>query len=322
MPELIPTILLTSLSGKKALYDTVLKQAKMFHPLARVIGADCNANCSASHQIQQFRVMPSLDLLGKSELLTYLARLNVTHVLPTRDGELKYWAQMADPLARHGISVLISNFAAINFCEDKLTFSQQLLSQQLRAIPSYLEAENLPTKRLVIKERRSSGSRKIFIDLSKSDALARRTLFTEPIYQPHIKGNEFTAEAWLNRKGITCSVILRWRDLVINGESHRSTVFHNAQWESSISKMLNSIKGLSGHCISQVIVDSKQELHLVEVNPRLGGASPLSLSAGFNSIFWSLQEEVSTGPFTPDFSPLYGAKLAKIRGQVFISLPK
>ena len=152
MSERIPTILLTSLSGKKALYDTVLNQVKMFNPHARLIGADCDINCPAAKKVNNFRLMPSLDYLGKNELTAFLKKLNITHILPTRDGELKYWSQMKHTLKGHGIKVLVSSFSAINFCEDKLRFSQELVNNNLDQIPSYLDSKNLPTRRLVIKE--------------------------------------------------------------------------------------------------------------------------------------------------------------------------
>ena len=48
--------------------------------------------------------------------------------------------------------------------------------------------------------------------------------------------------------------------------------------------------GLTGHALAQVIVDENDSLNIVEINPRLGGASPLSLACGLHSIEWFLRE--------------------------------
>ena len=47
---------------------------------------------------------------------------------------------------------------------------------------------------------------------------------------------------------------------------------------------------MKGHVLAQVIVDKNENLHLIEINPRLGGASPLALSAGLHSVKWSILE--------------------------------
>ena len=72
------------------------------------------------------------------------------------------------------------------------------------------------------------------------------------------------------------------------------------------------ITGLRGHVLAQVIVDDKERLHLVEINPRLGGASPLSLKAGLDSIKWSLQEFLGDSDQIPK-SPILksGLRLSK-----------
>ena len=51
-----------------------------------------------------------------------------------------------------------------------------------------------------------------------------------------------------------------------------------------MKKTLNGIQGLRGHVMAQVIVDNSDNLHLVEINPRLGGATPYLL-AGLSSIY-------------------------------------
>ena len=58
------------------------------------------------------------------------------------------------------------------------------------------------------------------------------------------------------------------------GESHESKIFLNDNWGKLIIDMFENIRGLQGHCLAQIIVDEDCKLHLIEINPRLGGASP------------------------------------------------
>lgn len=315
-----PKILLSSLSSKIALYDSVLRQAKFFNNNSSVIGADCNPNCPGAHIVKRFKMLPPLIHLNENELLNLLLAWGITHILPTRDGELKYWADKATLLLDHRIKVLISSSDTIRLCEDKFLFSEKITESCIRVIPSFNSPPLSKYEKWVVKERRGSGAVKTTVGVDMNSALKFASNLSEPIFQPYISGREFSAEAWINKKGEIPGVTLRWRDKVLNGESHISTTFENYKWAEKIKDLFKSIHGLYGHCLGQFIVDRNDILNLIEINPRLGGASPLSLNTGLNSIMWSLQEETYTGSFYPIFDPIYGARLTKIEEQVFISL--
>lgn len=317
----MPKILMTSLSSKIALYDSVLRQAKMFNPNASVIAADSNPNCPGADYVKYFKILPRLDILSPEELLNILGNWRITHVIPTRDDELQYWAQIAPLLLKKQVAVLLSSCDAINLCKDKLSFPTKITISGLKHIPSLLSPNQSNYPKWVIKERYGSGSRGVGANLSKNDAVNLALSLEEPIFQPYIEGVEFTAEGWINRDGECMAVLLRWRDKVVNGESFVSTTFRNTDWENKIKTLFSSINGLKGHCLGQFIVDHDENLNLVEINPRLGGASPLSLSSGLNSILWSLREESGKQFSDSDFQPLFETKLTKLNGQVFISYP-
>ena len=72
--------------------------------------------------------------------------------------------------------------------------------------------------------------------------------------------------------------------------------------------------------MAQVIVDNSDNLHLVEINPRLGGATPLSLEAGLSSIYWTLSEFINPNAKIKEISKIkHGMKLIKKDGQVSIT---
>lgn len=315
----MPKILLSSLSSKIALYDSVLRQVKMFSPNASVICSDSNPNCPGAVYVKYFRTLPRLNNLSNEELLGNLSNWGVTHVLPTSDDELEFWAQKAPILLSHEVKILTSSLDAIKLCKDKLSFPKKITVSDFKQIPSLLSPDESNYPKWVVKERFGSGSRGLSLNVTRDEAVKHASRLKEAIFQPFIIGKEFTAEGWVNKNGKCPAVLLRWRDKVLNGESHISTTFKNSDWEAKIKSLFNSVNGLKGHCIGQFIVDRYDYLHLVEINARLGGASPLSLSAGLNSIFWSLSEEKSNRFLTPDFQPMHGAKLTKLNGQVFIS---
>ena len=96
----VPQILLSSLSSKIALYDTVFRQAKMYHPDASVIGADCNPNCPAAKSVYRFKTLPTLNCLKDNELLDFLLKWKITHVIPSERSRITILGKKSTPFTR------------------------------------------------------------------------------------------------------------------------------------------------------------------------------------------------------------------------------
>lgn len=311
-----PRILFPSLSAKIGLYRAVLKQALLYNSASTVVGVDSNPHCPASDSVDEFSTFPALTELSDAQMVKELKILGITHVLPTRDAELSFWSEKSRMLLSHGIKVWVSDLGYINCCLDKLNFYESWRDASIRPIQTKAEIEQGTTiQSWVVKERFGSASRGIGLGLSTEGALGHSTTLTRPIFQPFVRGREFTAETWVSKNKKCHGVLLRWRTQVIDGESHETEVFKNPVWEKLLSEVFLHIDGARGHLLAQVLVDDEGDLHLIEINPRLGGASPLSLAAGLNSIEWSLQEEAGTVesiPMFPEFK--IGMKLIKRGG--------
>ena len=283
-----PTLLFSSLSAKVALYKGVLESAKRYHEQATLIGADCDPNCPAASKVEAFSPIHALADMDEGLLLEYCKKLKPTHIIPTRDGELDFWASNQSALAQHGIKVMVSNKEAIQLCQDKLLFYQSMQKSSIPPIPTSEKITALSAKQIVAKERTGSAAQSIGINLTVNEAFLHAEKLDCPIFQPMIDGKEFSAETWISSAGNCHGMVLRWRTKVIEGEAHESEIFENRKWEERMRKTFERINGLSGHVLAQVLVDADQNLHLIEINPRLGGASPLALAAGLSSAEWFL----------------------------------
>ena len=311
-----PRILFCSLSAKLSLFNEVLRNAQLFSKDAKVIGCDSDVNCDAAKKIEHFIHLPCLNSLTDTQIIEILSDHEITHILPTRDGELSYWSKKKDFLKEHNITTWVSDTRFVECCDDKKLFSVQWADSSIATIPTLNNTSDPSIARWVVKEKTGSGSSNIALSVGADTAreLAKES-FSQPVFQPFIRGKEFTAEAWISKASECYGPLLRWRDKVVNGESHQTTQFNNSEWESLVSEVFLHIPGAYGHCLAQVIVDDKTKLHLIEINPRLGGASPLALRAGLNSIYWNLLEEsgeIKAIPQKPAF-PL-GLKLTNKNG--------
>ncbi len=311
-----PVLLFSSLSAKTALYRAVLADARRFHPQARVIGGDCDADAPARPHVEEFLLLPRLDKTTPETFSRLCADAEITHLIPTRDGELLYFAKAAPHLAAAGIRTLVPNAQALEPCLDKLLFARRLAEAGLPAIPASATAGELPGSEgqplLTIKERYGAGSRSIGLRLTPDEAAAHAATLRQPIFQPHVDGREFSAEVWLDSSSRPRGAALRWRDKVIDGESHLTTTFRHTARETLVLDAVRALR-LTGHALAQVIVDENDQLHFVEINARLGGASPLSLHLGLHSIEWFLRETAGEPPATNHnfFRPEPGHRLIK-----------
>ncbi len=317
-----PRILFSSLSAKLALYREVARDAQHFHRDAKVIACDSDPNCAASREVDHFIPLPKISDLSDEKLIEICKLHEISHVLPTRDGELLFWAQRRELLAQHNIHVWVSNEECIQLCNDKLSFYENWKNCPIPTIPTYDTLQGNQSVRWVVKPRLGSGGRMNKLDLSYHEAC---NIASSPrddfIFQPFVSGREFSAEAWISKEGRCYGPLLRWRNKVVDGESHHSTVFRNPEWEERVRNVFLHRHGLFGHCLAQVLVQEDGALNLVEINPRLGGASPLALRAGLTSISWNLLQEtlrLEAIPHYPQFRD--GLFLEKKEGVVSFRL--
>ena len=318
-----PVLLFSSLSSKVALFRSVQEQAKSFNSKSKVIGADSNPSCEGRVEIDHFRQTPMTEDWNGDELLIFCRKYKISHIIPTRDGELIFWAKNKEVLKRNGINVMVSSEKALFRCQDKKEFSKSWPREcPLQPIPTFTNPEEIEGQKIVVKERRGTGSKKIGIKLELADSKAWATSLREPIFQPYLDGPELSAETWINRDGKCHGMLLRWRKVVISGESHETEVFQDHIVEEKIKSSLELIEGLYGHCLIQLILPPDQEPAIIEINPRLGGATPLALHAGIKSISWFLLESQGMGNVIPSNPTIkYGSKLLKKNGQVRIENP-
>ena len=238
--------------------------------------------------------MPPTTEQNREDIVLALKQRGITHILPSRDGELLFWAHLKSTLKSHNIHVIVSSPEAVERCVDKLRFGNHCMpgaeSNCIIPTSSTLEAiaDNTDYERYVVKERFGAGSKSIGVNLNANEASEHAKTLSSPIYQPFIDGQEISVDAWLSENHEVKAAMCRVRALVINGESQITYTQPQSVFLSEIKKALTSLK-LSGPVVLQAIV-SNNKLHLIECNTRFGGASTLGIKAGVDSLYWSLME--------------------------------
>jgi carbamoyl-phosphate synthase large subunit len=190
----------------------------------------------------------------------------------------------------------------VELCGDKLAFAETLRRDGYPAVPSGTDLESIPAgpKGWVVKERRGAGSRRIGLALDRLAAKRHAATLTQPLFQPFVVGREYSIDVYVDGEGRGKGAIARTRDLVHGGESQVTTTRRHSRLEELCLEVATRY-GVLFHSCFQAIEDPAGDLHLLECNARIGGASTLAMAAGLDSLRWFLLEalggDTSTEPF-------------------------
>lgn len=282
-------VLVTSASKKVPLLKCVSKGIQKFGQSFQIISGDSNPNAIGRYFTDSFWQMPRLDQLSYERLLDTCIEWNIKYIIPTRDGELKFFSGYKQELQDKGIHVMVSDSEAVEACLDKLLFYQRGLELGFSVIPTEEQIDNLKASSFAVKERYGAGSESIGLKLNEQEALSHAQTLEQPIFQPYISGEEVSIDVYVQKNGKCKAAIARKRELVVNGESQITRTFRDEVLERQCAEFAEKL-GLYGHAIFQVIIDQAGEYHFVECNSRFGGASRLSVEAGLDSFYWFLLE--------------------------------
>jgi carbamoyl-phosphate synthase large subunit len=293
-------VLVTSVARKvpllravRAALDDVGREGAELH------GGDLDPHAVGRHFVDRFWAMPPLSQLAVETAIDYCSAHGIALIVPTRDGELEFWARQRAELAAAGVDVLVSDPEAVATCLDKLRFAEALRAAGEPAIPTATSPDELGAERLVVKERFGAGAAAVALDVDPAAAREHARGLDDPIFQPYVAGDEFSLDLYAARDGTCLGVVARRREVVIGGESQVTATVRDPALER-LGERLARVLGLRGHAVLQVIV-AGGEHHVIECNPRFGGASTLAVAAGLATFEWAyleaLGESLESRPF-------------------------
>ena len=282
-------ILVTSAARKAPLVAAAKAAALRLDSSAKVIAGDLDPAAPARYVADEFWHMPPTTESFAETLLAGCRACGVGVVLPTRDGELVFWAAQRARFAAEGIAVIVSSPPSVERCLDKLAFAEFGLAHGLPFIPAGLTPQAVGPGPYVVKERFGAGSRALGLNLDRAAALAHGAHLSAPIYQPFVAGREISIDAWLDRHRRMKGVVLRRRDVVVDGESQVTTTFRDGALEAAAGCIVEALE-LEGPVVLQALLDETAGLHVIECNSRFGGASTAAIAAGLDLLTWSFLE--------------------------------
>ena len=202
-------VLITSVSRKVPLVQAFREAG------ATVWGADADPECVARYFADHFWEMPPP---AAEPLRRFCERHRIELVIPTRDGELAFFAEHRDDLPAY---VSIGALDGVRTCLDKLAFHRHCRAHGIPTPPTATALDELDGDTFVVKERRGAGSRALAIGVDRAAATAYAARLEQPIFQPVLHGTEHSVDLYVNRDGRVVEAAPRTR-IRVPGRSARS----------------------------------------------------------------------------------------------------
>lgn len=284
-------VLVTSISNKVSIINNIRDQIYIFDHKPKLIGVDSNNDVLSKYFVDYFIKIPKYDLLDFEYLVNLLKIHQINYIIPTSDRDLVYFSKFKYALRALDIFVMVSDKESIEYTGNKLEFYRRF-KEFSNLIGTYSEEDlfYLDFNKYVIKEKIGSGSVNVLLDLEKDEIYRVINRFKDPIIQRMIKGTELSIDFYVGYDSRIVHFVVRERVTVINGEAYYTRIYND---KIDTMKILTFIQKLNlyGQINIQMIIEEGTGIeYILEVNPRIGGASSLSTLNGLYSIEWFIKE--------------------------------
>ncbi|OYV45951.1 MAG: hypothetical protein B7X06_03995 [Verrucomicrobia bacterium 21-51-4] len=268
----------------------LLKTIKSSTDIGTVVGIDCDPWASGSIGCDHFEVVEEL------ESPQYLARLeslcqqySIGLIIPTREADMRILVPWAK---NHTRAIATSSLETLDLCQNKVNTYQWLSQRGFPVAPwvQWRHQDPISLESIIgplpwfSKDPQGRGS----IGCQRIEQASHLQAIPDGwILQPHLSGQEYTLNGYVDRCGKCHALIPHARLRVSGGEvSHGVTVRDNMLIDLG-RRVIEALPGAYGPINMQVFWNRHtHQIAITDINPRLGGGYPLSHASGGKFVQW------------------------------------
>lgn len=206
--------------------------------------------------------------------------MDVDVLVPTVDAEMRPLAHARADFARAGIELLLAPDDALDVCLDKLALAERCTGQVPVPRTERLDKADPGAWAypVVVKPRTGSGSRDVSV-VRSAENLARMDASADFLVQEYLPGEEYSVDVLADAHGRVVASVPRCRERVDSGVSVAGRTLHDEELERMGAAVVEAT-GLTFISNVQFRRDAAGQPALLEVNPRVPGALPLTMASG------------------------------------------
>lgn len=278
-------ILFTSVGRRVELVQQFHQAADVLKTELKIIGVDISETAPALFFCDKARRICRInDPRYLEELLAICVEEQVQLVIPTIDTDLLLLAKHRRDFEEKGIRVLISAPDKVAICRDKNQTSRYFMSLGLSSPEAVndvaLYRQGFPA---FIKPKDGSSSINAYKVETEDELNTYAKHIGDYVIQPFVSGVEYTVDVLCGFEGRPIYVTSRKRLLVRSGEVIKTEINNDPQIVSEILALIDDFKPYGPITVQLIRNTTDDKDYFIEINPRFGGGSPLSMKAGADS---------------------------------------
>ena len=226
--------------------------------------------------------------MGEPEYIRQLLEIckedHIDLLIPTIDTDLLILSKNVQEFEKEGTKVLVSKPEKIAVCRDKNYTADFFESCGLKAPRTYNNYKKyLGEYPCFIKPKDGSSSINAFKvnDLGELEVYAEK--IGDYIVQPYIEGKEYTIDVFCDFDGSPIYITPRERVAVRAGEVLKTKICMDDRMIQESRKLIEKFRPCGPMAVQLIRQDVTGEDYFIEINPRFGGGSPLSMKSGARS---------------------------------------
>lgn len=276
-------ILFTSVGRRVELIQAFKNASEVLKIELEVYGADIENSAPALSFCDHTIIVPRIRDVNYIPELQKICRENqIDALIPTIDTDLMLLAENKNNFEK--TKVIISDLEKVKICRDKRTTAEYFVELGLK---SPLPVDNWKKYNsgypAFIKPKDGSSSLFAYKIENEEELKIFSKQVPDYIVQPFIEGTEYTVDVFCNFEGEPIYITPRIRVAVRSGEVLKTKISQDRNIIKEIKMLLKDYKPC-GQITVQLIKENKTgDNYYIEINPRFGGGSPLSIKAGADS---------------------------------------
>lgn len=285
---------------KVLLVTSIGKRIQLIKHLKRnfkIIGVDAGDDNAGRYFVDKFYKIPkAVDKNYINELLKICIKEKVNGIIPLYEGEFSVLNNNREEFEKISTKLILSSKKIIEVCKDKNETFKYFTKEKIpnpkvynkNEIEKIIKNDNVSVFPLFIKPADGMGSSDTFKIKNKKELIFFKDYVDNGIIQECIDGDEYTVDTLVDFEGNPVYIIPRIRLEVRSGEVVKSRTIHDEKIINETKKVIKSLNKLRdennnasiGPLTIQFFKTKKDDIYLLEINPRFGGGVPLSFRCG------------------------------------------
>ena len=279
-------VLILSAGRRVELVHRFKRAAEKLNINSSVVAVDITNTAPALYFADTFSLISKIsDDRYIDDIISVCNENDIKLIVPTIDTELKKLSHYRELIeSKTDAKILVSDEKVVDICSDK-TLTQLFFEDNGFGVPvQYTVSEVVEGKAkfpLFIKPKDGSSSVNVF----KIDNEAHLQFFadyiSDPIIQEFVSGTEYSVDVFCDFDSNPITVVPRIRLATRSGEVLKGRTCKDKAVIEDVLKVVDVLKPVGQVTIQCMKTDSG--IKYIEINPRFGGGSPMSIDAGADS---------------------------------------